>query len=95
MKLLELFSGTHSVGNVAKELGYEVISVDINDYNGRYIPTHKTDIMTFNYQQYSPDEFDIIWASPRVYIIQLYNILGMVERRKVDYIQKNNIIKRC
>lgn len=64
MKLLELFSGTHSVGNVAKELGYEVISVDINDYNGRYIPTHKTDIMTFNYQQYSPDEFDIIWASP-------------------------------
>lgn len=64
MKLLELFSGTHSVGKVATELGYEVISLDINDYNGKYIPTHKEDIMTFNYQQYSPNEFDIVWASP-------------------------------
>ena len=29
MKLLELFSGTHSVGNIAKQLGYEVISLDL------------------------------------------------------------------
>ncbi len=29
MKLLELFSGTHSVGNIAKKLGYEVISLDL------------------------------------------------------------------
>tara|TARA_R110000764_G_scaffold46001_1_gene103344 strand:+ start:12386 stop:13012 length:627 start_codon:yes stop_codon:yes gene_type:complete len=64
MKLLELFSGTHSVGKVATQLEYEVISVDINDYNGKYIPTHKVDIMNFNYQQYDPDEFDIVWASP-------------------------------
>ena len=28
MKLLELFSGTGSVGNVAKDLGYDVISLD-------------------------------------------------------------------
>jgi site-specific DNA-cytosine methylase len=64
MKLLELFSGTQSVGKVAKELGYSVVSVDINDYHGRFIPTHKTDIMDFNYQQYEHDEFDVIWASP-------------------------------
>lgn len=29
MKLLELFSGTHSVGNVAKELGWDVVSLDL------------------------------------------------------------------
>ena len=28
MKLLDLFSGTGSIGSVAKELGYEVISLD-------------------------------------------------------------------
>jgi len=64
MKLLELFSGTQSVGKVATQLGYDVISLDINDYNGVYTPTHKVDIMEFNYQQYSPDEFDVIWGSP-------------------------------
>ena len=30
MKLLELFSGTHSVGKVAKQKGYEVYSVDMD-----------------------------------------------------------------
>ena len=29
MKLLELFSGTKSVGKVAEQLGYEVISLDL------------------------------------------------------------------
>ena len=64
MKLLELFSGTHSVGRVAEQMGFEIVSVDINDYSGKYIPTHKVDIMEFDYKQYKPDEFDIIWASP-------------------------------
>jgi site-specific DNA-cytosine methylase len=64
MKVLELFSGTHSVGKVCKEKGYEVISVDINDYKGKYPPTHKVDILKFDYKKYNKDDFDIIWASP-------------------------------
>tara|TARA_R110002020_G_scaffold181364_2_gene376210 strand:+ start:18805 stop:19500 length:696 start_codon:yes stop_codon:yes gene_type:complete len=64
MRILELFSGTHSVGKVAKEKGYEVVSLDIDDYKGKYVPTHKEDIMTWNYKQYDPDYFDILWASP-------------------------------
>ena len=40
MRLLELFSGTGSVGNVPRDMGIEVISVD------RDMPaTHKCDIM--------------------------------------------------
>ena len=31
MRVLDLFSGTHSVGKVCKELGYECISLDLKD----------------------------------------------------------------
>tara|TARA_R100000655_G_scaffold72423_1_gene110936 strand:+ start:3012 stop:3731 length:720 start_codon:yes stop_codon:yes gene_type:complete len=61
---LELFSGTHSIGKVLKEKGYNVISVDITDYNGKHKPTHKVDILTFDYKQYPVGYFDIIHASP-------------------------------
>ena len=59
MKVLELFSGTGSVGKVCKKKGWDVISVDI------LLPaTIKADIMKFDYKQYDKDEFDIVWASP-------------------------------
>ena len=64
MNLLELFSGTQSFGKIGKEKGYNVISVDITDYNGKYIPTHKCDIMDFNYKQYDRNFFNVIHASP-------------------------------
>jgi len=60
MKLLELFSGTHSVGKVAKELGWEVVSLDID---GDADIT--CDIMDWDYKNGTePGEYDIIWASP-------------------------------
>jgi len=59
MKVLELFSGTGSVGKCCKELGWDVVSVDM------ILPAdHKVDIMDFDYKQYDKDEFDIVWASP-------------------------------
>jgi len=59
MKVLELFSGTGSVGKVCKKLDYEVVSVDM------ILPAdHQVDIMEFNYKQYDKNEFDIIWGSP-------------------------------
>ena len=64
MNLLELFSGTHSVGKVANELGYNVISVDMCDYKGKHPPTHKCDIMEFDYKKYPKDFFTIIHGSP-------------------------------
>jgi site-specific DNA-cytosine methylase len=62
--LLELFSGTQSVGEYAKTKNYNVISVDITDYNGKYKPTHKISILDFDYTQYPPNYFKCIWASP-------------------------------
>ena len=59
MRVLELFSGTGSVGKVAHALGYEVISLDLTD------ATIKCDIMEWDYKAaFSVGYFDIIWASP-------------------------------
>ena len=59
MRVLELFSGTKSVGKCCDELEWESISVDLE------LPAdHQVDIMDFNYKQYPKDHFDIVWASP-------------------------------
>ena len=59
MRVLELFSGTKSIGKVCNQLGWESVSVDL------ILPAdHHVDIMDFDYKQYDKDEFDIIWASP-------------------------------
>jgi len=59
MKLLELFSGTHSVGKVAKELGYDVLSLDMDGNADINI-----NILDWDYKIYEPNYFDIVWASP-------------------------------
>ena len=59
MRVLELFSGTRSVGKVCDKLGWESVSVDLI-----MEADHKCDIMDFDYKQYDKDYFDIIWASP-------------------------------
>ena len=59
MRLLELFSGTGSVGNVAKTMGFEVISLDMD-----MEATIKTDIMNWDYKTYPRKHFQVIWASP-------------------------------
>lgn len=59
MKVLELFSGTHSVGNVCKEMGYEVVSLDLTNAD------INIDILQWDYKNaYKPGDFDIVWASP-------------------------------
>ena len=59
LKILEIFSGTKSVGKVCDQLGWESVSVDL------LLPAdHQCDVMDFDYKQYKKDEFDIIWASP-------------------------------
>ena len=58
MKLLELFSGTGSVGKVAKEKGIEVVSLDLTNAD------ININILDWDYTNYSKGDFDIIWASP-------------------------------
>ena len=58
MRILDLFSGTHSVGKVARALGHEVLSLDLSgaDIN--------MDVLDWDYTTYPMGRFDFIWASP-------------------------------
>jgi len=60
-RLLELFSGTHSIGKVLEGHGWEVTSLD---YDEKTNPTILVDFMQWNYKKYSRDHFDFVWASP-------------------------------
>ena len=62
MRLLELFSGTGSVGSVFASAGWEVVSLDSDPKTEAVI---HGDILTWDYSiYYPPGHFDAIWASP-------------------------------
>ena len=54
MKLLELFSGTGSVGRVAKEMGYDVISLDLKNAD------INCNILDWDYKIYPSGYFDFV-----------------------------------
>jgi len=58
MRVLELFSGTGSVGKVCRELGWEVISLDLKNAD------INCDILNWDYTVFPVGHFDVIWASP-------------------------------
>jgi site-specific DNA-cytosine methylase len=59
MKVLELFSGTGSVGKVCKEKGWEVVSLDLTNAD------INIDILKWDYKKdYKEGDFDLIWMSP-------------------------------
>ena len=76
MKLLELFSGTGSVGRVARDLGFSVISLDLKNAN------INTDILSWDYKQFGVNDFDVIWASPPCTEYSRAKTTGV---RKIDY----------
>ena len=78
MNVLELFAGTHSVGKCCEELGWNVVSLDID---GR--ATINEDILKWDYKVYPKDYFSLIWSSPPCdrYSILNYSNLGRKLKR--------------
>ena len=60
MQVLELFSGSRSLGKVAEEMGHDVCSSDIHSFNGTDLVC---DILDFDVNKV-PFVPDMIWASP-------------------------------
>lgn len=60
MKILELFAGSRSIGNVAEKLGCQVFSSDLEPF---YKIDYITDILKFDCNKV-PFIPDMIWASP-------------------------------
>ena len=60
-RLLELFSGTGSIGRAFREQGWEVVSVDLDPKAGATITG---DVMDWDYRTFPPGHFDCVWASP-------------------------------
>ena len=85
MRVLELFSGTHSFGKVCKENGWDVVSLDID---GR--ATINEDILTWDYTVWG--KFDIIWASPPCDDYSCMNYCR--PEKKLDLTHANNMVKK-
>ena len=85
MKLLELFSGTGSVGKVFKESGWTVVSLD-RDMDADI----KTDIMDWDYKaMFEPGSFDVLWTSPPC---TEYSVAKTVGVRKIT--EANQVVQR-
>ena len=72
-RLLELFSGTGSVGKWAGAHGYDVTSLDVLPKCGA---TFTCDIMDWDYRAFAPGHFDVIWASPPCTMYSIARTMG-------------------
>ena len=60
-RMLDLFSGTGSVAEFFQEQGFDTITVD---YDPKFQPDIRVDILSWDYTVYPPGHFDIIGCCP-------------------------------
>jgi len=89
MKVLELFAGSRSIGNMAESLGCEVFSVDWGNFEGIDLSIDIGDLKISDV----PFVPDIVWASPDC---TTYSIAAIsTHRNKEDRSGKTEYAKKC
>ena len=86
MRLLELFSGTGSIGRAFRSQGWEVHSLDIEPG-----ATIVSDIMHWDYRQLPPGHYDFIWASPPC---TEYSIARTRAKRPRDFERADAVVEK-
>lgn len=90
MKTLELFCGTKSFSKVAKDYGYETLTLD---FDNTFNPDIAKDIMDFYIQDLNGYRPDIIWASPPC---QKFSVASLGRNwNKEDMTPKNDDTKKA
>ena len=87
MRLLELFSGTGSIGRAFRRRGWEVVSID-NDPKAE--ATICADLLTFDYHALG-GSFDCIWASPPC---TQYSIARSKSKTPRDLVGADSLVSR-
>jgi len=81
MRILELCSGTGSIGKAFRELGFEVISLDLMS---TFNPTIVADLMTWDYRVFPPGYFHVCWCSPPCTQYSMAKTIGARKLEEAD-----------
>jgi site-specific DNA-cytosine methylase len=87
IKILELFAGSRSFGKQAKKMGFEVFSVDWDNFEGIDLNID-IELLTSNHIPFIPN---VIWASPDC---KTYSIAAISHHRKGS-IAISDYAKKC
>ena len=104
IKVLDLFSGTHSLGKECHKRSWHVTSVDRDlpeydklDKDRKYKSDKhfQEDIMTWDYKQYEPGHFQIVCASPvcRFWSPLRYTWIGRKMKGMTENFTKEDLLK--
>ncbi len=63
MRTLEIFAGTQSFSKAVLRASTDNEAITL-DLISKFAPTHVADILTWDYTEYAPGYFDVVWASP-------------------------------
>lgn len=89
MKLLDLFSGTGSVSSVARRLGYDVRTLDLDPKSGAH---YALDVLEFDYKKelarWIPD---VVWSSPPCTHYSRANTRGSRDIRHANRITRKTL----
>lgn len=89
MRTLELFAGTQSFTKAVLRKFPDSVTVTL-DILPNFKPTIRMDIMEWNYREFEPGSFDVVWCSPPC---DQYSSAKTIGKR--DLVKADGYVKKC